>query len=171
MLNWPAVAAVGELLGAFAVVASLVYVGQQVKQNTVSLHAAAQQSAIDAIGELSVRMVESSELFHVFNRGMAAPAELSPTERTRFYYLCYNALKGFEQAHFHAVHGNLDADTWSGLRVVVATYVTAPGFRDYWADREAMFSRRFAALVRDLQAEGGLRRLAELAESEPDTPA
>lgn len=35
MLNWPALAAVGELLGALGVVASLVYVGQQVKQNTV----------------------------------------------------------------------------------------------------------------------------------------
>jgi len=44
-MNWDAIGAVGEILGALAVFASLIYLALQIKQNTQSLRASAKHEA------------------------------------------------------------------------------------------------------------------------------
>ncbi len=50
-MNWEAAGALGEIVGAFAVVISLVYLAIQVRQNTTAIAAQAAHDALAAVRE------------------------------------------------------------------------------------------------------------------------
>ncbi len=56
-MNWDAVGAVAELAGAFAVVASLIYVGRQMSFNANSMAAAAHENAVHAVWNTASSLV------------------------------------------------------------------------------------------------------------------
>jgi hypothetical protein len=171
-MDWTAIGAMGELLGAAGVVASLLYVGRQVQLNSRALRDEAQRNAIEAVREISLEFVRDPVLMTLVGRGGRDASSLDAEERQRFFFTMYNALKSFEQAHYHFSQGELDEDTWSGLRVVIQTYVTRPGAQAYWSERQAMFSRRFSVLVDELVEEGrGLPTVAEVVAKEHSVKA
>ena len=47
-MNWDAIGAVAELLGAIGVIASLIYVATQIRRNTSAVYAIAYQSIINS---------------------------------------------------------------------------------------------------------------------------
>jgi len=157
-MDWTAIGAIGEVLGAAAVVASLLYVGRQVKQNALALGAEAQRNAIGSFREISFEVVRDPTLMDINFRGSSNLANLDEGERLRFFYLTYNFLKAGEQVHYLYTNGELDEDTWSGLRTVFHSYASSPGVQAYWEERQSMFSRRFAEFVEKLQLEGGALR-------------
>jgi hypothetical protein len=171
-MDWTAIGAIGELLGAAAVVASLLYVGRQVQLNARAFRDEAQRNAIEAVREISLEFVRDPILMTLVGRGGKDASSLDAEERQRFFFTMYNALKSFEQAHYQFAQGELDEDTWSGLRVVIQTYVTTPGAQAYWSERQAMFSRRFALLVDELVEEGrGLPTVADMVDKDQSAKA
>ena len=69
-MNWEAIGAVAEILGAVAVVASLVYLGRQIHQSNAQSQADARYSFLDAYGQLSLTIAANNDLASVFRRGM-----------------------------------------------------------------------------------------------------
>jgi hypothetical protein len=89
-VNWEAVGAIGEILGAAAVVATLYYVSRQIRQNSLSLDRAneyAQASSIHESNALYVQifapLVQDSEMASIYYRALAGET-LDETEATRF---------------------------------------------------------------------------------------
>ena len=52
-MNWEAIGAVGEILGAIGVIVTLGYLAVQIRQNTASNRQAAARSTVDAINRLN----------------------------------------------------------------------------------------------------------------------
>jgi hypothetical protein len=52
-MNWEAIGAVGEAIGAFGVILTLGYLALQIRQNTRSLKSASYQSAISSMSEVA----------------------------------------------------------------------------------------------------------------------
>ena len=61
-MDWSAVGAVGELLGALAVVSSLLYVGRQLRQSNTMARAAAWQALNSSMNAWGTTMAASPEL-------------------------------------------------------------------------------------------------------------
>ena len=59
-MNWNAVGAVGEIIGATAVLLSLLYLGFQIRQNTRTLKPSSYQAAIASMSESS-NIIASNE--------------------------------------------------------------------------------------------------------------
>jgi len=155
-MDWSAVGAIAELAGAAGVVASLLYVGRQVQLNARSVRTASHESAVNAVRDVSIAIWADSEISRVFTLGVRDPAALDPDQLSRFRYIVYNFLKAFEDVHFHFSEGDLPSETWEGFRTLLATYVGAPGVREFFDERGPYYSERFRQLVAELQEEGGL---------------
>ena len=51
-MDWEAIGAIGEIIGAIAVLLTIVYLADQIKQNTKAVKAATQQAISDATTEV-----------------------------------------------------------------------------------------------------------------------
>src|SRR6478672_8466794 len=80
-------ASVGNIVGAVAVLVSLLYLGLQIRQNTRHAQAAIQQSRSSLLCEHSMRIADSPAL-DAFMRGLAGDTTLTPLEQARFIFVC-----------------------------------------------------------------------------------
>lgn len=87
----------GEFVGAIAVVATLVYLAIQVRQNTATIHNS--ESAHRASNETELNqhfhdwrrdLYTDAELTRIYSVGMVTPGKLEPIEWLRFYNLVYS---------------------------------------------------------------------------------
>jgi len=85
-VNWDAISAGAEILGAIAVVASLVYVGKQVAQNTAMMRVAAASETREKDFELTNPILESAELADIWSKGDHRLDELSEADRQRLIF-------------------------------------------------------------------------------------
>ena len=85
-MNWDAISAGAEILGAIAVVASLVYVGKQVAQNTAMMRVGAASETLEKDFELTNPILESAELADIWSKGDHRLDELSEADRQRLIF-------------------------------------------------------------------------------------
>ncbi len=67
-MNWDAIGAIGEILGAAAVFASLIYLAVQTKQNTRALKSAAFHQIRSSFSEVSLAVVQDPSLVSLLQR-------------------------------------------------------------------------------------------------------
>ncbi len=85
--------AVGEIVGAIAVVVTLLYLTTQIRQNTRSLRNAASSSINDALLQLNSRWAENPDgLVEIWVRGCADLGSLTPVERERWEHHAFDLL-------------------------------------------------------------------------------
>ena len=79
-MNWEAIGAIGEFVGAIGVIASLVYVGYQIKETRKAARAAIAQARTD----LGVQLISSrytSDIADVLVKSLSDPDSLTKSER------------------------------------------------------------------------------------------
>ena len=70
-MNWEAIGALGEVVGAVAVVLSFLYLGRQIAVSNKQSRASARYAFLDATGTGIVSVVASKESASVLRRGLA----------------------------------------------------------------------------------------------------
>ena len=84
-MNWEALGAIGEIVGAVAVVLTLGYLAVQIQQNTRSLQAASLQSILNAPREwFFLPHAQNAEISDLFARGLNGLDYLDQNEQRRF---------------------------------------------------------------------------------------
>ena len=83
-MNWEAIGAVGEVVGAAGVIASLVYLAVQIRQNTRSVRRTSARQSSEKNALALRALADYSDLFSGNHMGLDRIAELNPSERTRF---------------------------------------------------------------------------------------
>ena len=144
-MDWEAIAAVGEILGATAVVISLVYVAAQVRQNTNALRRTASADAVAAIRDWNRDLAVNSELNRVYRSGVEGLDSLTPDDRAQFGVIAFNLFKTFEDLHYQYLNGAMDPDVWSGWENIARVSLTSPGCRVYYESRHSYFNPDFQA--------------------------
>jgi hypothetical protein len=146
-MNWNAIGSVGEAAGAVAVVASLIYLALQIRQNTQEVRAAAVDSVIASIREWTRPVIENAEAAEIFYLGCQDPEQLDELQRYRFIAMVFTWLKTAENFHYKHQQGVLDPDVWNAWTVMLSAYIAQPGFQAYWRERRAPFTPAFGAWV------------------------
>ncbi len=85
--NWEAIGAIGEILGAIAVLLTLIYLVAQIKQNTASVVTATYESMMSGITDINLVVVGNSELASLPVRGGRDPDSLDYEEALRYAFL------------------------------------------------------------------------------------
>jgi len=175
-MNWNAVAAIAELLAAVGVLASLLYLASQVKQNTrVNLSIARQGIANLAVagGALFAESGEVAELLHraFTGKNVDGPGEL------RLQATCYMLMRQYENIEYQNGLGMLTAGEWKGFRENLKLFYATDLFRKYWVQDKPLFSPVFReevdSVIAELDAAGEERSILmeELPESRLPGPS
>ena len=83
-MNWNAIGAVGEVAGAIAVVATLVYLTIQLRINTKSIVSSNSNNLMQGFNTFNASLYGDEEATRIFYDGLESPDTLSLTERRRF---------------------------------------------------------------------------------------
>ena len=114
-MNWEAIGAIAELMGAGAVFASLIYLAVQTKQNTRALRSAAFHQVRESFSNVSLVMAQDERLRSVFRRA-ASDEPLSETEYSTFNYLLTTLVRRGESAFFQSSDGTLQNESWRAIK-------------------------------------------------------
>jgi len=154
------IGAIGELVGAIAVVVSLVYLASQIRQNTRQIDQntrAAQATAFDsAITQAMVArqaLFEDADVAAIYYRGCRDPEALSDEERDRFRLMAHNILFAVWNLMSQAHMGGQAEEMLDAQLPLLRRMMTAPGIRWFWAHWSEEFGPSFRAQVEEIIAE------------------
>ena len=146
-MNWDSVAAMAEMLGAIAVVVSLIYLGRQVRQNTTAVRTGNANTVQNNFQKLAKLFYTDPEMTAIVMRAMESDKDLTPVQRLGAYAYFFDFLKTAELAHYHLRKGELDEELWIASMAFYKAYFTTPGFKAYWKERKVSFVPAFQEVV------------------------
>jgi hypothetical protein len=136
-----------QVVGAIAVVVTLVYLSAQVKQNTEAIESTNATTVQINFQNLARDLSTDRELSGIIVRAIKGNEELTDAEKLAAYAWFFGLLKAGELAYTLFLRGGLNADYWHGSLAFYRAYWTTPGFREYWAHRRQAFTPNFRAAV------------------------
>jgi hypothetical protein len=161
-MNWDAIGAIAELLGAIGVIASLVYLATQIRhsreqmsQNTRALRAGSYQQYHETQGATFLKALEVPGLDSAVRLGLADFHQLNEEDAFRFNFWITSVMYQYDNGQYQFRVGLLDEDRWqmhlSGLKVMLQS----PGFAQWWRTNAmtASFAPEFVALVEEILGE------------------
>ena len=115
-MNWEAIGAIAELVGGIGVIASLVYLATQIRQNTKWLRSTVLESAGTRSSEIARNAASDASLSRLMRASLSGTAPMDPDERYRFELYLLSAMRHYEISHSHFNDGLLNPDQFAGLR-------------------------------------------------------
>jgi hypothetical protein len=156
-MNWDAIGAIGEIIGAFAVVVSLLYLAKQIRsQNS--------QAKLSALHEMSKELREATAMFgtanisDIFVRANQDYDSLSEAESVQLIVTVTNLLRAWENAYLENRDGYLDENVWEALSREYIQPMGAASFRHVWSIRKQNYDPSFQKYVDGVEAPEYLSR-------------
>ncbi len=146
-MNWEALGAIAELLGAIGVIATLVYLSAQIRHNNDQLRGAATTAVYEYQRTLTEMLSADPELYKIALRGNEDLASLDPWEQQRFTIWCIHETGMWEMCHRLLKQGALDQELYNGKEAYWLKLHSSPGRREWWYTHSVMLSSDFYADV------------------------
>ena len=113
---------VGELVGLLGVIASLVFVGVEIRQSSIATRAATDAAVADGFRELNLVLASSPDLAAAFTAGADNPAE-APAEAQTMMLGLYRALFHiWSNGHRQHLNGTIDPAIFQAIGQEISTY-------------------------------------------------
>jgi hypothetical protein len=162
-MNWTMIGAFGEVLGAIAVVFSLIYLARQVRDSSL-------QEQRTQYFELSKEAVAFADGIardpgwaDILLRGFQDRSALTPNEIFRFNAGLLGLFRAYEALFLYYKEGGIHDWGAESFRSTMLDIVGMPGVQTYWKDREHWFTNEFRKEVADLIGQAVPRMLASYA--------
>jgi hypothetical protein len=152
-MNWEAIGAVAELVGAIAVIATLAYLAAQVRQATNSVQGAAELEASKQFTDWHARITNSLELRTVWDKG-AADEKLSDVERVQYVWLIAELFFMFEGFFRQYRRGLISKATWEPLEMTLVSALQTAHGNAWWESGVAQLSGEFRDYINKVRKSG-----------------
>jgi hypothetical protein len=152
-MNWEAIGAVGELVGAFGVIATLAYLAVQVRQATNSVQGAAELEASKQFTDWHARITNSLELRTIWDKG-AADQVLSDVERVQYVWLIAELFFMVEGFFRQYRRGLISKATWEPLEMAVVSALATVQGAAWWDSGVAPLSGEFRDHLNEARKHG-----------------
>ena len=154
-VNWDAIGAVGEIVGAAAVVLSLVYLAVQIRLQNRESRASTIMHLTEQWNSSTLAIAQNAELAKIWTAGLRGET-LPEDERARFFGVCSSVLQVSEGLYLQQIDGRLDPRIWQGVDARLSNLLATRGFQAFWLVREPWFSKEFSDFVADRIAKSGI---------------
>jgi len=141
-MNWEAIGAIGEIVGAAGVIITLVYLSVQIRQNTSATNRANVRNVLESNNSALKSLLDES-VADLFIRGLKSLDTLSEIERYRFDNAFYQWVGSCEQAFIDNREGRFSADSLVVYENALTGYLLTPGGSQWWEERQIWFSPPF----------------------------
>lgn len=138
---------IGQIVGSLAVIASLIFVGLQVRQNTKATRATALQMNAD-YWLTYFTMLADRQFSDVYSKGAIGRVDLGSAEFGQFFFLCRATFMGMENQHHQYLSGLLDDDAYRGYEATIREQIVAfPGIRAMWQLVKHTYGSEFVKFI------------------------
>ena len=148
------IAAFGSLIGGVAVLISLIYLAQQIRQSAINQRAAVHQGRSSTVVDLLIRLADPS-LSRTYLRGASGDQEIPADEFYQYLNMFGATLMGWEDHFAQHKSGMLSDDRFFGTSAAVASVLQLPGNYAAWKVYAApLFAADFREFVDSRIVEG-----------------
>ena len=138
---------ISEIVGAVAVVVTLIYLSLQVRQNTRAVRTDAYHQATQQLWETGNVIAQDPELTKIVYIGSSALGKVTDEDRFRFQYIVSSFLFGTEFLLRLYESGQIERDDWENVFDNNLVWLAQPGIRELMQTRPGQVSKRLLQLV------------------------
>ena len=163
-------ASIAEIIGAFAVVISLIYVGVQVNDSAVAVRSASANDAVSAVQNWYQQIGSDQQTSELFYEALMSEEALSNQEEFQFLMMFHAVFLALQNSYLLAQEGTLDVELREGLTSVILAVKDTPGMRRYWRQRKSYLHPGYADYVDQIlkQETTTSMDIYRIPEAEPD---
>ena len=163
-MNWEVIGIFAEIIGAIAVVVSLLYVGVQIKQSAASTRAQAINQVNSQYGSLMSQIALNGELATIY-RIATEGGELNPDQATR-YSAYLSAFFAYLEEHYLLAQVGIYAeelgdaqDTIEFLTPLIVRLLKSPVAKQWWVDEsKTLYLADFGERVSEVAGMSAMER-------------
>ena len=153
-MNWEAMGAVGEAVGAAGVIISLLYLAVQIRGDARAKRAATMHDETVASMDILKTLATTPDLSEIYVRGLRDLGSLEASELPRFSSVVGHMFRLFENELIHRREVQVDTSIWRGLEPPINDLLPYPGVQAWWRARSHWYGEEFQALIENKIAEG-----------------
>jgi hypothetical protein len=126
-VDWSIAGVVAEIIGAIAVVITLVFLTVEIRQNRIAVEAATQASISEGWNSVNAVILGSSEVGEIWAKGFNDPESLNQSEKVRFVILGQSYINQFTLEKRLADSGALMKEQWEEHAAALSHIMNSAG--------------------------------------------
>jgi hypothetical protein len=138
---------IAEIVGAVAIIISLLYVSIQVRDSTSAIRSTATNDAATAMQSWYLEMGSNRQASDIWFNAMTSSDPLSTNDEFQFMFMHHAVMLGFQNSYLLAEQGTLDAGYRDSITFALVAVKDLPGMDRYWRQRRGFLHRGFAEYV------------------------
>ncbi len=142
-MNIMELGALGEFVGAIAVVGTLIYLSIQIRSNTKEVKSENVHRVTDSFNQLNILLASDERLSVLWHKGMANYDDLSDAEKARWEFVQLTAFRIYDSLYYQIQRGTGDDQLWHAELDTLRWVFASPGFRSWWRQQQFGFSSGF----------------------------
>ena len=131
-MNWDAIGAIAELVGASGVIGSLLYLAGQVRMSSRASAVESKMESTALLCNFIDSVINDPDLLDLQRRGISDVELLTKTEYIRFSNMCLKAFWMFSASYFQYRSGTITEDDFYETRAVIHYWLRGRGCRMWW---------------------------------------
>ena len=151
--NWKDIA---ELIGIAAIVASLLFVGLQMKQSQEIALSAAYQARTEVLVEFLTSAATDEVARAAMAKNFSGAGGFTPDERTAATFMTRAGVALMQNSHYQYSEGFLDEEHWQSVRTLIKQQLQTPIGREVLSDGQQIrpsFKRVVDEISQEISAE------------------
>jgi len=130
-----------------AVLASLIFVGYQIRQNTRALKATSHHAVTDSFNAINTLLVSDPKVARRWRLGLAGSDALDEDERDCVSFMMLGYMRIFETLHYQFSTGALEPKLFEAELNTLKWAVTNPGIVTWWSTNPISLSAEYRAFI------------------------
>jgi hypothetical protein len=148
---------IGELIAAIGVIASLIYLAVQIRQNTANidfntkaLRGSTYSSQFQLSNDFQDLLIQNERLGNIWVKGMYRPDDLDVVESRYFLNLVLRFLHTYENVVVLHGLGLVNDELFESFNIRNSRIFSRPGIRDFWGKYRGDFAPSFQSFLDSL---------------------
>jgi hypothetical protein len=134
-----------QIVSAVAVIASLIFVGFQLKHATAAIRSTSSQAHVGLYTDLVRSIIDNVDFARTWSIGLTDPKAVTESEWVRFVAYASALFRLYESSRVQWLNGRLDKEHWYTIERQAADFGHLPGLQIAWKLRGHWFSPEFRA--------------------------
>ena len=152
-VDWNVVSAFAEIIGAIAVVISIIYLARQVTNANDTAEAATTLDVSKVLADWHRGVNQTPDLADIWVRGMVDGESLNEIEVARFQFLNAELFILIEGLYRQYQLGFVKPEAWKPIERTIVRLFSSPLFTDWWDSGVSSSGEDFRTYVDQLRAE------------------
>jgi hypothetical protein len=144
---------IGQTVAVAALFLSIVFVGYQIRQNTMAIKATSHHAVTDSFNQLNSLLIGDPSLGRVWRLGIAGMKNLGEDEQVSFSFMMLAYSRVFETLFYQFKNGTMDKKLFDAELSTLKWTVGNAGFREWWAINPISLSVEYRKFIDGLIAD------------------